>query len=225
MPDIAWRSIRAASTRLVRTRLDLQIENVQRLPPNGPVIIAARHFHHLYDGAVMMSVVPRPLRILVGLDWVRNPAGKAMMERLCSVASWPVVMGRGDTRTGHDREKSRALRQAISDSMKTLRDGEALLVFPEGYPNIDPGYTPKEDESVFLPFQPGFLRLATIAASQGLQVPIVPVGLSYTRGERWQVVVRFGEPITLTHRSEERSVLQQVEAEVQRLSHESLRGA
>jgi 1-acyl-sn-glycerol-3-phosphate acyltransferase len=221
---MAWRSLRAASTRLVRKRLDLRVENVQNLPPNGPVIIAARHFHHLYDGAVMMSIVPRPLRILVGLDWVRNPVGKVMMERLCRAASWPVVMGRGDTLPGHDRETSRALRQAISDSLMTLRNGHALLVFPEGYPNIDPGYTPKADESVFLPFQPGFVRLATIAASQNLQVPVVLVGLSYIRNEPWQVVVRFGEPITLTRRSEERSVLRQVEAEVHRLSQEFLPG-
>lgn len=218
---MAWRSLRAASTRLVRKRVDLRVENVENLPPNGPVIIAARHFHHLYDGAVMMSIVPRPLCILVGLDWVRNPVGKVMMERLCRAASWPVVMGRGGTLPRHDREKSRALRQAISDSLKTLRDGDALMVFPEGYPNIDPGYTPKEDESVFLPFQPGFVRLATIAASQGLRVPIVPVGLAYIRSEPWQVIVRFGEPISLTHRHEERSVLQQVEAEVHRLSQES----
>lgn len=211
-------SLRVASKRLVRQRLDLRVEGAENIPAHGPVIIAARHFHHLYDGAVMVSIVPRPVRILVGLDWVRNPAGKFMMRRLCRAASWPVVMRPGETSTRQGGDAAHALRRAVGDSMKTLEEGHVLLVFPEGYPNIDPGYTPKKDESAFLPFQPGFLRLASIAAGRGMKVPIVPAGFSYGRGHRWQVVARFGEPVYAAHRNEAPSVLEHVEREVHRLS-------
>lgn len=222
---MAWRSLRAASKRLVRQQLDLRVEGAENVPAHGPVIIAARHFHHLYDGAVMVSIVPRPVRILVGLDWVRNPAGKIIMRRLCRAASWPVVMRPGETSTRQDGDISRVLRQAVGESMKTLEEGHVLLVFPEGYPNVDPGYTPKKDDREFLPFQPGFVRLASIAARRGMKVPIVPAGFSYGRGQQWQVVARFGEPVWLDHRREERSVLEHVEAEVHRLSQESLPGS
>lgn len=219
---MAWRTIRSASKRLVRQRLDLRVEGADNIPVDGPAIIAARHFHHLYDGAVMMSVVPRRLHIFVGLDWVRNPAGKKMMERLCAAASWPVVMRRGHEAGFGDPEGSRELRRAIGDSLRILNAGDVLLVFPEGYPNIDPGYTPKEDETVFLPFQRGVVRLAAIATAAGMSVPIVPAGFVYERGRRWEVVLRFGEPVWVTDRGDEKSVLERVEADVRYLSRASL---
>lgn len=219
---MAWRTLRSASKRLVRQRLDLRVEGADNIPADGPAIIAARHFHHLYDGAVMMSVVPRRLHIFVGLDWVRNPAGKKMMERLCAAASWPVVMRRHHEASFGNPEASRALRHAIGDSLKILNAGNVLLIFPEGYPNIDPGYTPKEGETVFLPFQPGFVRLAAIAAAAGMNVPIVPAGFTYESGQRWKVVLRFGEPVWVTHRRDEKPALERVETDVRSLSRASV---
>jgi len=94
-----------------------------------------------------------------------------------------------------------------------------LLVFPEGYPNIDPGFTPKRDETEFLPFQRGYIRLVTLAAQKGMQVPIVPAGLSYQRGERWRVHLRFGTPMFIEKgHSQEEAAAQAVEAQVRQLS-------
>jgi len=81
MPDMAWRSLRAASRAMVRRNLDLRVEGAEHVPQNGPVIIAARHFHHLHDGCVMLATIPRPAHILVGLDWISSAPGKLAMER------------------------------------------------------------------------------------------------------------------------------------------------
>ena len=218
MPDVAWRFLRTGSSRLIRRNLDLQVEGEEYIPQSGPVIIASRHFHHFYDGAVMVSTVPRPLHILVGLDWVRNPIGKVAMTRLCAAADWPVVLRRDGSMPVDRVQAQRELRRALADSLAVLEQGHVLLVFPEGYPNIDPGYTPKTDEEAYLPFQAGFVRLATLAATQGMRVPIVPAGFSYTRGERWRVELRFGEPVTVERRQDEPAVLAGVEAEIRRLS-------
>lgn len=218
MPDVAWRFLRTGSSRLIRRNLDLQVEGAEYLPQSGPVIIASRHFHHFYDGAVMVSTVPRPLHILVGLDWVRNPIGKVAMTRLCAAADWPVVLRRDGSMPVDRVQAQRELRRALADSLAVLEQGHVLLVFPEGYPNIDPGYTPKPDEEAYLPFQSGFVRLATLAATQGMRVPIVPAGFSYTRGERWRVELRFGEPVTVERRQDEPAVLAGIEVEIRRLS-------
>jgi putative membrane protein len=218
MPDVAWRFLRTGSGMLARRKLDLTVEGAEHLPRRGPVIIAARHYHHLYDGVAMFATVRRPLHILVGLDWVRNPTGKAAMTALCRAAEWPVVMRRDGATPVDELQARRELRQALVDSLAVLEKGHALLVFPEGYPNIDPGYTPKPDEHAFLPFQPGFARLATLAAAQGMPVPIVPAGFVYERGERWRVTLRFGAPVTITRRQEEPAARAAVEAEVRRLS-------
>jgi hypothetical protein len=57
-------------------------------------------------------------------------------------------------------------------------------VFPEGYPNVDPRYTPKIFDGQMLPFRPG-----------AIDVPVVPAGLSYEPGLRWTTILRFGAPL------------------------------
>lgn len=218
MPDVSWRFLHAASGMLARRNLDLQVEGIAVLPRRGPLIVAARHYHHLYDGVALLATVPRPLHILVGLDWVRNPAGKAAMTALCRAAGWPVVLRRDGRHAVDDADARRALRRATAESLDLLAAGHALLVFPEGYPTIDPGYTPKRGDDDFLPFQPGFARLAALAAARGMQVPIVPAGLEYARDERWRVRLRFGEPRTVARRDEAGAVIADVEREVRRLS-------
>ena len=81
-------------------------------------------------------------------------------------------------------------------SLRLLREGRLLLVFPEGYPAIDPEGSRKADPEGFLPFDAGFLVLAERA---GLEVPIVPVGLWYAPrpGGGWTVWLRFGRPMRL----------------------------
>lgn len=218
MPDVAWRFLHTGSGLLARRRLDLVVEGAGNLPRRGPMIVAARHFHHLYDGVALLAEVPRPLHILVGLDWIRNPAGKAAMTLLCRAAAWPVVLRRDGSEAVDDNDARRALRRATADSLDLLAAGHALLVFPEGYPNIDPGYTPKRGDDDVLPFQPGVARLAMLAAGRGLDAPIVPAGLEYSRGERWRVTLRFGEPLTIDRAGDARAVIADVEREVRRLS-------
>ena len=200
----AWVSIRAACRLLLR-RIELRVEGVENVPATGPVVIAARHFHHLYDGCALIAVVPRRLHILVTLDWVNDPLKRGLMSRACHTAGWPVVPRFEDQRHPRDRVTAAPvaaevsqLRSAARECVTLLRAGQPLLVFPEGYPNVDPGYTPKRDDDAFLPFRPGFLRFVAMAERDGLtRVPIVPVGLEYRRGDRWNLIVRFGPPIML----------------------------
>jgi putative membrane protein len=195
MDDMAWRSLRTVSKAVVSRRLDLRLEGAEFIPSSGPVIIAARHFHHLYDGCVLLSTLPRPLHILVALDWVQRPMGRSIMEHACRAASWPVVY-RPDSPTPVSRSEAMdVLRTALANSLSILKRGRILLVFPEGYPTIDPGYTPKTSDTEFLPFQSGFARLARAAVARGMDVPIVPAGFHYARGPRWQVALQFGEPV------------------------------
>ncbi|MBW3634055.1 MAG: 1-acyl-sn-glycerol-3-phosphate acyltransferase, partial [Chloroflexi bacterium] len=180
--QLAWVSIRAAC-RLVLRRIELRVEGAQNVPVTGPVVIAARHFHHLYDGCALIAVVPRRLHILVTLDWVSDSLKRRMMARACHFAGWPVVPRFEGQRYSRDRVTASPvavevsqLRAAARECVTLLRAGQPLLVFPEGYPNVDPSYTPKRDDDTFLPFRPGFLRFVAMAERDGLtRVPIVPV--------------------------------------------------
>lgn len=218
MPDFSWRLLKAGSGMLARRDLDLHISGHEHLPRRGPVIIAARHYHHLYDGVAVHIAVPYPVKILVGLDWIGNPIGKRAMTALCKAAGWPVVHRADPRNPGSDAGRIGILRQGMTDALACLEARHALLIFPEGFPVIDPGYTPKQDDTEFLPFAPGVTRIATIAAARGLDVPIVPAGFHYRRGDRWQANLRFGEPLRVRNRAEAASVLAALESRVIALS-------
>jgi putative membrane protein len=108
---------------------------------------------------------------------------------------------------------------ATRESVGLLRGGELLLVFPEGYPNVDPGFTPKADDDAFLPFEPGFLRFVALTEQDGVtRVPIVPVGFEYQRRHRWRVTVRFGHPVRRSPDVASHAQVAAIEELVRRLS-------
>ena len=194
---IAWWSL--------RTKTDgVTVEGLDRVPRSGPVLLAVRHYHHLLDGAVLVRYLARPVHIVVGLDWIADAGRRRWMERACAWARYPVIL-RGATagaRGGYAAsEVRRYLRSGLHDAVSLLRDGRVVLVFPEGYPVIDPDAseaTPRaRDADGFLPFAAGFRTIAGAAERAGARgVAIVPVGLRYeARGARWRIAARVGEPL------------------------------
>ncbi|MEJ7838217.1 MAG: 1-acyl-sn-glycerol-3-phosphate acyltransferase [Thermomicrobiales bacterium] len=213
-----WRSLRAISRIMVKRNLSLVVEGADLLPRTGPVIVASRHYHHLYDGCALLATLDRPSHVLVAGDWAGNPASRMLLARACFAARWPVLMRPGGPSRITDAQAAGAFRTVIRNALNLFREGRILIVFPEGFPNVDPGYTLKTDDSMFLPFERGVVRLATIAARSGIEVPLVPVGFSYEKGDRWQVIMRFGSPIEVTSRDDEAAVLHQLETSVYALS-------
>jgi 1-acyl-sn-glycerol-3-phosphate acyltransferase len=104
--------------------------------------------------------------------------------------------------------------------MQLLRSERILVIFAEGYPNIDPHPTPKADPDAFLPFKPGFIKLAELAQRDGeTQVTIVPAGFVYRKeGKRWHATVRFGPPLFRHNFASSSLLLHTVEENVHTLS-------
>jgi putative membrane protein len=204
--------------------LTLRIEGLEHLPPSGPVLIAARHYHHLYDGAALVGALPRTVHLFVALDWARNAWERRLMEGLCRLADWPVALrgeglARSDTAAFARSELARYVRRSLADGARLLREGRVLAMFPEGFPTIDPQGARKLSDDDFLPFRPGFLAIVALAQrSGGGPVPILPAGLAYAHGARWQVTLRLGAPLFLKRRDERASLLAAVAARVKTLS-------
>jgi len=57
-----------------------------------------------------------------------------------------------------------------------------------------------------------------MAMRDGIETQIVPVGFSYARGWRWDVVIRFGEPILLQRHVDLDLLRTQIELVVRTLS-------
>lgn len=201
-------ALRAAARWTAWRRLQMSAEGLENIPRSGPVVLAVRHYHHLYDGVVLLALLPRRLHVLVALDWVDSRPLRRLMEWATRTARWPAVLRseafRADAsgRIPHPRSAFAADEiepfrlRAVRDSVALLCEGAALAVFPEGYPNVDPSYTPKVAPDEFLRFRTGFAVVTGIAEScLGRQIPIVPVGFTYRPGRRWQVHLRCGSPL------------------------------
>lgn len=181
----AW-SRRQAARLLVARALELHVEGLEHVPASGSAILVARHYHHLYDAAAILASVPREVHVLIALDWLGAGARLRAMCWLANAARWPCVWRSGPG--------WRLNREGYQQSLQVLGQGGLLLVFPEGYPTIDPAGMRHKDADGFGPFDAGFLVLAR---RTGVQVPIVAVGLWYSPrpGGGWTVWLRFGEPM------------------------------
>ena len=137
-------SRRQAARLLVARALDLHVEGLENVPAAGPAILVARHYHHVYDAAAILASVPREVHILIALDWLGTGIRLRTMRWLAAAARWPGVWRSGPC--------WRLNRDGYRQSLQVLREGRLLLVFPEGYPTIDPEGAREADLDGFRPF-------------------------------------------------------------------------
>lgn len=222
------KAMRLIARGMAAGRLTTVAEGLNYIPATGPALIAARHYHHLFDGLAFFHALPRRFHILVTLDWVGSRWSRWFMETVTSLARWPVLL-RGDAMvnapsTPHGQEFSRSdliryQRRAIRDSIRLLCEERLLVVFPEGYPNIDPTYTPKSGPAHFLPFKPGMITIARAAETRlGQPLPIIPAGFAYSGKNPVTAHVSFGAPVFRRDFPNDVDVLKFLELQVTNLS-------
>jgi putative membrane protein len=227
-------AIRLFARALAASHLELVVTGLPYLPTGGPVLVVARHYHHLYDGTALLLAMPRPIHILVTLDWVRNRHARQLMKLATKLARWPVVVRSDALRDGVDSSHTKRdvaftgadikhyQRQGLCDAVELLGQGRILVLFPEGYPNIDPHYTPKTRPEEFLQFKSGFAVIVG-AAERRLRtvIPLLPVGLVYTRvgpGSRWTARLNIGEPVYSKDFASRRLLVNYMEQRIAELS-------
>jgi 1-acyl-sn-glycerol-3-phosphate acyltransferase len=198
-------SMRLIARILRGDRLEVYAVGTEHLPLDGPALVIARHYHHLFDGLALFAAIARPMHILVSADWVQTKAGRWVFESLARSARWPAILREQNILSNGGpmplqgktvfsvEDVARYRRQALRESVQLLLEGRLLVVFPEGFPNIDPHFTPKSEPEQFIRFRSGFAAIAA-AAEKRLRaaVPLVPAGLRYKLGKRSIVYLRFG---------------------------------
>jgi 1-acyl-sn-glycerol-3-phosphate acyltransferase len=199
---------RLGARALAAGRLAIAVTGLEHIPAAGPVLLVARHYHYVFDGVVLLASIPRPIHMLLTLDWVKNGYARRLLALATAMVRWPVVRrsdaGRASVTDAWGEKLIRAgavtryQRSALDDSVALLAEGRVLAVFPEGYPNIDRHYTPKTTPEEVLPFKGGFAAIAAAAERRlGSRVAIVPCGLSYTRNDSWTARLNVGRAVYL----------------------------
>lgn len=212
MASLAYRILRGAFRIALRVFFRrIEVAGLERVPPSGPVILAANHANALADGLVLAAVLRRPLVLTARSILARNPMLRALFRAGNVIALHRVR----DVEEGAELRKNI---EALAEARARLERGAALAIFPEGQSHSAPRLRP---------FHTGAARLA-LQAEPGCRGPleIVPAGLHYAEKDRFRsdVWVRFGEPIDVaswkaSHPEEgHRALTAEIEGRVRRLT-------
>lgn len=156
----------------------LEVQGRQFLPAHGPVLLAPTHKARwdalLLPYAAGRRISGRDCRFMVTVDEMQGLQGWLLQRLGCFAVN-------------QLRPSLASLRYAV----ELLEAGEQLVVFPEGRIRREPG----------LPrLQQGLARLALLAASRGVEVPVVPVGIAYSHSLArpcGRAALHLGEPMRI----------------------------
>ncbi|MFB7637028.1 lysophospholipid acyltransferase family protein [Streptomyces sp. NPDC056149] len=187
---------------LLRLIFRPRVEGLERVPEEGPAIIAGNHLSFA-DHFVMPAVVPRRVTFLAKAEYFTGPGLKGRLT---------AAFFRGVGQIPVDRSGGRASAAALSSGLAVLRKGRLLGIYPEGTRSHD-GRLHK-----------GRTGVAALALKAG--VPVVPCAVIGTfeaqpTGRRLpratRVTVRFGPPLTFARYAglvDERTALRAVTDEI-----------
>src|SRR5262249_26837564 len=157
----------------------IEVSGADRIPPSGPLLLAANHQNGLVDPMILLASVPRRLRPVAKAPLFRYPVIGALLRMAGAIP----VHRRQDP--GSDPSRNAAMFAAAT---ATLASGGAVLIFPEGVSQAEPRLVP-------LP-----TRVARVVVAGAADVPatLLPVGLVYHEPGTFRTgraLVVVGEPV------------------------------
>lgn len=161
----------------------MKVEGVENIPKTGGVVLAANHASHV-DPPLLGAACPRPVHYLAKESLFKVPVLKWFLPKIAQVPVARDTKGRG---------------LAVIVSLRLLRQGKVLGVFPEGTRSVD-GKRQKARTGVVVlaskshcPILPAYIYGTRQAMPKGAKLPFPgkPIG------------VRFGKPFFLTEEQQD----------------------
>ncbi|HEY0613130.1 MAG TPA: lysophospholipid acyltransferase family protein [Candidatus Elarobacter sp.] len=158
---------RGAVELVVRSLFRFRVVGAEKVPRDGGLIVAANHISN-FDPPILGVALSRPVSYMAKKELFAMPVLKYLIPRL---NAFPVDRQAGGT-------------AAIRASLRMLKEGRCVGIFPEGGRNVS-GTNEEKAGAAFL------------AAASG--VPVVPAAIVGTRVLRpfGRVTVVFGDPIRI----------------------------
>lgn len=173
-PRFVYRGIRGALMVLAKLLVRVDVSGLHNIPETGGFVLAPGGHRSILDTPMAALASPRVLRFMGAETYFNIPV----------LGSFLRAMG------GFPVERALTDRLALRLAEEVLRNGEPLVVFPEGTRQEGPIVQPLKEGAAFLACRAG--------------VPIIPVGLGGTerampKGARYvrptKVTIIVGEPI------------------------------
>ncbi|NBA88090.1 glycerol acyltransferase [Emticicia sp. CRIBPO] len=155
----------------------IDIQGAENIPATGPVLLASNHPNSFFDAILLACVLDRPVWSLARGDafkkeWARRILSKFYMMPIYRLSEGKEYLGKND----ETFEKCSAL----------FKKDQQVLIFSEGICT---------NQLDLLPLKKGTARLARQSWESGLDVTILPVGLSYDTYNKYgkTIQLNFGE--------------------------------
>jgi 1-acyl-sn-glycerol-3-phosphate acyltransferase len=171
LPQWAINSMRPAFRLIGHTFWNLKLRGIENIPVTGGLIIASNHQSYLDPFAISVPI-KRSLRFLAWNEALNWPfVGKVMRV----LGAWPLQLGGSDP-------------AAIRRTHQWLREGGAVMIFPEGGRGLPDGSMTR--------FKAGAVRIALEA-----RVPILPVTIRgfHRIWPRGRLIPRLGKIEIIYH--------------------------
>jgi len=186
---IAYRLLRALGRLALRWFYrDIEVIGMERLPIEGPVLLASNHPNALVDALVVGCMLARPVVLTAKATLLENPITRLLVR---TVGVVPLRRANDSVRAGGGGALDPARNAtAFATVLNVLEAGSIVLLFPEGKSHSDPALAP---------LKTGLARMALMARVERRLtcIPIIPVGLTFER--KWEprsrVLMQFGTPI------------------------------
>lgn len=143
------------------------VKGLENLPKEGAAIVCANHIH-LLDSVTIVIHIKRMIYIMVKKELMESKIGNWFFNKLGCFA---VDRGKGDVK-------------AIEDAEGHVKNGDLLMIFPEGSRNGMAKGIKMKKGAAMIAFQ--------------TKTPIIPVGISGSFIPFTKIKIRFGKPLDLS---------------------------
>lgn len=168
---------------------DMAIQDVERIPARGPVILAANHNNALVDALIVAGAMEREVRLTAKATLLDHPLTRVIVK---AVGIVPLRRVADESKAGNGHPPSARNKGAFEAIAQCLAQGGVILVFPEGI---------SHSGTMLAPLKTGCARMAIQAVQQGVEgLTIIPVGLTFEdKGRpRSRVALLVGKPIPVS---------------------------
>ncbi|MGS0764913.1 lysophospholipid acyltransferase family protein [Syntrophomonas curvata] len=157
--------------RLLLLVLNLKKEGLGKLPPNGPVIVAANHVSN-WDPVIVGTALSRPVHFMAKVELFNNVF---LGKLLTALHAFPVRRGAAD-------------RRAIRQALDLLAEGEVVGIFPEGA---------RQKVKPDIQVHGGVALLALKSGAKVVPMACIGTDKNFPSGWFRPLIIRMGDPIIL----------------------------
>lgn len=160
----------------------ISINGLENIPKTGAVMLSSSHANSFFDAMLIGCTLERRTWSLARGDVFKKPIAKKLLSSLFMMPVHRLSEGKEHLGDNDD---------TFNKCIDLFKQGEIVLIFSEGICT---------NQTKLLPLKKGAARLAQNSWSDGIDLKVIPVGITYDTFNKFgkKINLNFGEAITKT---------------------------